>query len=464
MTPSPDQRIGAVTTLSRPAGRPALLIAVAVAAVALPGRLPAQAPDPSGPAAVLLPPTAVPPPAPPGLPGLTPAGGPAAALGGPAKAVWRGVAGGSSPAPPEMPSAPQAPNPTGPMVWVVRPTGQVEPAPGYGVPPVSAPTGRASGPFGGAVRNALTSRSVSRSAPSPAETASSQTGGSPVPAGAEPVDTGTVSRTENGRTWRWYGYGATSPTAPANPPSPAAAVPAAAADLLQSSTPSNPPMPELTAQTGTTLPPALPVAPPGPAVAPGPTVATVPPTRLPPTGAPLGGPAVVPPTPPAAMPGTQWRRYPAPGAAEANNTSASAQTPVRLPAGRPTARAQQSPTDGYTRLPPTGQPYPMPPGTAPGMGVAPGWPQQPIAQTAATDPAGVAVTARKVAADPLHETVLWVCEGWARDVTVARRTDGSLVIHGKVRSSTHAEPLANRLAALPELGPYKVDFEFQVVP
>jgi hypothetical protein len=372
-----------VTNHPRPAACRALLVAAAVAAAALPARLPAQAPP--GPAAVLLKPEPL---APEPAAARRPADG---------RAVWRGVAGENEPPlPPETVAPPMAPNPSGPMVWVVRPTGEVVPAPGYGVPPTSAPVEHTGGRLGGGLRNLFNAHGSAGQAVPPSAMPSE----APLPAPSAPISSadGTVARTENGRSWRWYGYGA--PAAGTEAP-PGAGV-----------------YPSPTASTGGIHPTAL-AALTGPSLnPPAPTELAAP---LPPTGTPLGQP----------LPGP----------------AAATQAPVRMPSGRSAGKAVPPPPD-------TLKPAPTP--------------HQPVTQALATMPAGqpgmVVPAVRQVSSDPLADSVLRVCAGLAWDVAVGRRTDGSVVIRGKVRSSAHAEPLANRLAGLAELGPYKVDFEFQVTP
>jgi hypothetical protein len=55
------------------------------------------------------------------------------------------------------------------------------------------------------------------------------------------------------------------------------------------------------------------------------------------------------------------------------------------------------------------------------------------------------------------------CAGRGRDVEVYARGASSLLVRIKVRQAADAEFLANRISQLPELGPYQVLYEMQLV-
>jgi hypothetical protein len=74
---------------------------------------------------------------------------------------------------------------------------------------------------------------------------------------------------------------------------------------------------------------------------------------------------------------------------------------------------------------------------------------------AKTQPVGVLPTVRT--------SIEHVCAGRVRDVEIVNRGASSLLVRLKVRQTADAEFVANAIARLPELGPYQVLFEMQVV-
>jgi hypothetical protein len=65
---------------------------------------------------------------------------------------------------------------------------------------------------------------------------------------------------------------------------------------------------------------------------------------------------------------------------------------------------------------------------------------------------------------PLHirERISAICDGKARNLVVEQPSPIRLRIAFLVRTPSDAESLTTQLAALPELGPFKVDFEVQI--
>ena len=63
---------------------------------------------------------------------------------------------------------------------------------------------------------------------------------------------------------------------------------------------------------------------------------------------------------------------------------------------------------------------------------------------------------------PVRERLSGVCAGKCRNLAVDLQTPTRLNISFLVRDQVEAEMLTNMLGALPELAPYKVDFEVQI--
>jgi hypothetical protein len=63
----------------------------------------------------------------------------------------------------------------------------------------------------------------------------------------------------------------------------------------------------------------------------------------------------------------------------------------------------------------------------------------------------------------LKASIERVCVGRGRDLEVISRAPGNLLVRVKVRQAGDADFLAHRISELPELGPYKILYEMQVV-
>ncbi len=64
--------------------------------------------------------------------------------------------------------------------------------------------------------------------------------------------------------------------------------------------------------------------------------------------------------------------------------------------------------------------------------------------------------------EPLRRRIQEQCGRYARNISVAPVGAGTLKVSFQVARSSIAEPLVNRIAQMPELGPYTVDFEVQI--
>jgi hypothetical protein len=85
----------------------------------------------------------------------------------------------------------------------------------------------------------------------------------------------------------------------------------------------------------------------------------------------------------------------------------------------------------------------------------------PSANAASQRPAQTAAPAPTLAS--LKASIERVCVGRGRDLEVIARAPGNLLVRVKVRQTGDADYLAHRISELPELGPYKILYEMQVV-